>query len=141
MGLTRDVFQVDVLEREAFEILRLTRSLKNGLAPINRIPPEVLTLLPDSWDTDCERKDVIALTHVCRTWRENFISRSSLWIDFDCTGIDKTHVYLERSKSSPIKVSLKRLYSLAPQDPFHQIIPRAIGRLESLSIRASLINL
>ena len=42
----------------------------------------------------------MALTHVCRDWREIFISRSSLWTFFDCTSVEKTRVYLERSKTS-----------------------------------------
>ena len=50
---------------------------------------------------------------------------------------DKTRVYLERSKSSPINVSLVRAHDLDPRDPFLQIFPRAFGRLRSLSINAT----
>ena len=121
--------------------------MKNRLAPINRIPPEVLTLIPD-WDTDYNDQGVIALTHVCRAWREVFISRSSLWTDFDCVDADKTRVYLERSKSCPINLRLQRMAdsspndpSLPPHDPFFQVIPRAIGRLKSLFIGATPGNL
>ena len=46
----------------------------------------------------------------------------------------QTRVYLERSISSPINVSLDRSCVLSPRDPFFQIIPHAIGRLKSLSI-------
>ena len=139
--LTRTAFQVDILEREAFEVLRLIRSMKNRVAPINRIPPEVLILLPDSWGTDCKRKGIIALTHVCQTWREIFISRSSLWTDFDCMDIDKTQIYLERSKSSPINVLLKRTPNLLPYDLFFWILPHTIGRLKSLSINGNPSNI
>ena len=70
-----------------------------------------------------------------------FISCSSLWTDFCCVDADKTCTYLERSKSSPINLSLSRDHDLAPSDPFLQIIPRAIGRLESLSIKGTPENL
>ena len=81
---------------------------------------------------------MIVLTHVCQTWREVFISRTSLWTDLDYVCTDKTLVYLERSKSSPITVSLRRdeVNGLLPIDPFFQITPSIIGRLKSLSIQA-----
>lgn len=74
------------------------------------------------------------LTHVCRGWREMFTSRPSLWTDFNCADAEKTRVYLERSKSSPIDLQLDRSCGLFPHDPFLQIIPHAICRLKYLSI-------
>ena len=116
-------------------------STKNALAPINKIPPEVLSLIPNFWETDDRDQDVITLTHVCRAWREIFISRASLWANFDCICVDKTRVYLERSKSSPINVSLANFVGLSPCDPFLQILPHAIGRLRSLSVYATFKSL
>ena len=63
-----------------------------------------------------------------------FISRSSLWSNFDCVDADKTRVYLERSGSSPISLQLCWDVRLSSLDPFLQIIPQAIGRLKSLSV-------
>ena len=111
------------------------------LAPVNRIPPEVLTLIPDSWDKVSRGKDLIALTHVCRAWREMFISRSSLWTDFHCVDADKTRVYLERSKSSLITLLLDRDEYQPPYGPCLQIISRDIGRLKSLVIQGTQENL
>jgi len=54
---------------------------------------------------------------------------------------DKALVYLERSKSSPISLSLRRDHRLSLCDPLLEIIPRAIGRLGSLSIEATSENL
>ena len=79
-------------------------------------------------------KDLIALTHVCRAWREIFISCSSLWTNFDCTNADKTRVYLERSKSSPINLWLDGSNALSPSNPFLQVIPHSVPRLKSLSV-------
>ena len=105
------------------------------LAPINRIPPEVLALIPDFWSRRDRDQGTITLTHVSKAWREIFISRSSLWTDFDCLDADKTRVYLERSKSSPISLELKRI--LYPHEPFFQIVPHAVGRLKHLFLITS----
>ena len=86
---------------------------------------------------DDRDKDVIALTHVCHAWREAFISRSSLWADLDCSNPGKTLVYLERSKSSPINVSLRRYGNLHIQDPFLQIVPHTTERLRYLSVEGT----
>jgi hypothetical protein len=75
--------------------------------PINGIPPEVLTLIPDFWGTSDGDRDLIALTHVCWAWRQAFISRSSLWTYFDCRYLDADNGNSRRSSdlkwgSSPI---------------------------------------
>jgi hypothetical protein len=135
--------QFDVLEKEAFEILNLIRLWRNKAAPINRIPSEILALIPDFWNKYYygRDRDLVALTHVCRVWREVFISRSSLWTNLDCENKAQARVYLERSKSLPINLSLRldgRLYS---HHPFVKIIPHAIGRLRSLDIEGPLEDL
>ena len=119
------------------EILCLIRSLRNRLAPVNRIPPEVLTLIPDLLGVYFRDRSLIALTHVCRAWREIFISCSSLWSNLACVDADKTRVYLERSRSSPINLQLNRDVGLSSLDPFLQITPQAIGRLKSLIVEAT----
>jgi len=133
------VFQFDVIEQDAVEILSLIRSWRNRSAPISRIPPEILALVPDFWGKFERNKSIIALTHVCRAWRELFVSQSSFWTDLDCVGTDKTRVYLQRSKSSPINLILYRNQEvdLPPRDPFFQITPHAIGRLKSLFIHVA----
>ena len=86
-------------------------------------------------------QDTITLTHVCRAWREIFTTCPSLWVDFNCEDTDKTRVYLERSKSLPIDLRLKRVENLSLHDPFLQLIPHAIGRLKSLDIQGTPENL
>jgi len=62
-----------------------------------------------------------------------FVSRPSLWTDLDCMCMEKTRVYLERSKTSPINLWLHMNGCLGP---FSEIIPHTIGRLKSLGIDA-----
>jgi hypothetical protein len=109
------------------------------MATVNQIPSEILSLIPDFWDEYDEGKDrdLVTLTHVCRAWREVFISRSSLWINLDCVDEDQARIYLERSKSLPVNLSLDTEDPLPSHHPFLKIIPHAIGRLKTLSIVAT----
>ena len=94
---------MDALEQDAREVLRLVRSVKNTSAPINWIPQEIFSLI----QSYCGKEEVlIALTHVCHSWRGQLISRSSLWKSLDCASVDQTPVYLERSRTSPLDTCL-----------------------------------
>ena len=108
--------------------------MKNTLAPINRIPQEVLSLIPGYCNTD---EELVALTHVCRGWREQFTSRASLWTSLDCTNIEQTREYLERSKTSPLEIQLEEggHYPFL-NDAFLLTVPH-LGRLKSLSLSGS----
>ena len=110
----------------------MTRSVKNTFAPISRVPPEVFSLIPDY----CKGEELIALTHVCRSWREIFISRASLWTFLNCTSFDKTNTYIQRSKGSPLEISL-----VAPQYAHHlkarNLILPLIHRFKTLKLSGS----
>ena len=80
---------------------------------------------------------MIRFTHVCRAWREVFLSRSTLWTSVDCKNDERTRVYLERSKTSPISLSLYRPVGISPSDPFFKTIPHAISRLKSLFVEVA----
>ena len=105
--------------------------MKNASAPINQIPAEVLSLIAHHRDAD---EELIALTHVCRGWREIFISHPSLWTSLDCAVIGKTHVYLKRSKASPLDICLKQGAFL--ENTFLLVIPH-LNRLGCLSLSGS----
>ena len=110
----------------------MVRSLKNTFAPINRTPPEILTLIPDHW-TDSEREEsLIKLTHVCHSWREIFISCPLLWTYLDLKRVDKTRVYIERSKSSPLEICLNN-YDFERSDAALLLAVQHLDRLEVLS--------
>ena len=125
---------MDSLEQEAFEVLSLVRSLKNSFAPINRIPPEVFTLIPNHYDAHRSDRDLIRSTHVCRSWREILISRSSLWARLDCMNVDKTRTFIQRSESSPLDILLISCwYKTYLDDALSLVIPH-VPRLRSLDI-------
>ena len=129
---------MDVFERDALEVLSLVRSIKNSFAPINWIPPEILSLAPDYYDEDIDRH-LITLTHVCRSWRNAFISRSSLWTRLDFTNVDKTRTYLRRSKSSPLELYLERNKSSTYLNNAFFLAAPHIHRLKSLTIHGDVL--
>ena len=54
--------------KDTLEVLsQLVRFMKNNLAPINRIPAAIPSLIPNYWDRQDQDVDkcLIALTHVC----------------------------------------------------------------------------
>ena len=109
--------------------------MKNNLAPINRIPPGIFSTIPDYWvDDDTADEDLVTATHVCRGWRNLFISRPSLWTQLDCTHVEKTRIYVERSKPFPLDVYIREDKG-APffVDAFLLTIPH-LGRLKNLSL-------
>ena len=56
--------------------------------------------------------------------------------------VDKTRVYFERSKSSPIiNLSLDRYEHIFPDDPFLEVIPHVFYRLKLLSIKGTPENI
>ena len=109
----------------------MVRTAKNSFVPINRIPPEVLSLIPEHRETD---KQLVTLTHVCRRWRDIFISCPPLWTSLDCIGREKTHVYLERSKESPLRVWFRGMGPpLSSTEAFLLTLPH-IGRLRTMTL-------
>ena len=115
-------------------MLGLVQSMKNHFAPINRVPPEVFPLILKHLDKRDMDKALTALTHTCRSWRELLVACPSLWTRLDCANVDRTRVYVERAKSSPLEVTLYWDRGTShPEDAFLLVAPH-VGRLQSLHI-------
>ena len=112
-------------------VLTMAQSIKNTFAPINRVPPEILSLIPDYCETE---KELIRMTHVCRGWREIFTSCASLWTVLDCTNSHKTNVYIQRSRGAPLEVSLEiRDHTRHHDISFFLMLPHIV-RLKALTL-------
>jgi len=108
--------------------------MKNDFAAINRLPSDVFSLIPEYLEQNDMDKGLIAMSHVCHSWRELFVARPSLWVRLDCASSVKTRVYIERSKSSPLELSLYKHGDTAyVEDAVLLAVPH-ISRLKSLSI-------
>ena len=96
------------------------RYLQNSFVPVNRLPPEVLGLIPVSLHS---KRDLINATAVCQYWRNALLSSPDLWCDVDCSGSRgplREHMFrecLERSRMVPLNVrltSVRYLPDIAP---------------------------
>jgi len=76
----------------------------NTFPKINRLPPEVLALIP-SFLTD--HKDLFFTTHVCRHWRNTIVAFPLLWSSSDNETIHKDLVaaYIDRCSGTPLDVN------------------------------------
>ena len=105
--------------------------MKNNFAPVSKIPPAVISLIPAYLEDDEEDESLVAMTHVCRGWREPLITRPSLWTRLYCENTDRTRVYIERSKSAPLRLSLyRRRNANYIEDAFFLVLPH-LGRVKS----------
>ena len=130
--------EVNALEQDALEVLSLVRSVRNSFAPVNRIPPEILSFTPDYYSKGCPDQDLLVLTHVCRSWRNTFVSRSSLWTRLDFRNVGKTRTYIRRSKSSPLQIYLVDSDNTHSYGAFSLVTPY-IHRLKSMVIHAGVL--
>jgi hypothetical protein len=99
------------------------RYLQNSFAPVNRLPPEVICLIPSSFRS---KRDLINATAVCRHWRNALLSSPDLWCDVDCSGSlgprreCMFRECLQRSRSAPLNVrltSVRYLPDITPHLP------------------------
>jgi len=74
------------------------------------------------------------MTHVCHSWRELFTSRPSLWTRLDCKNVDKTKVYIERSKSFPLEISVRFTQNTPRREEALVLAIPHIGRLGAFSL-------
>jgi len=92
------------MELEAKHALSTIHSSMNTFPKINRLPPEVLALIP-YFLTD--HKDLVFTTHVCRHWRNTIIASPPLWSSLDNETIHKDLVaaYIDRCGGTPLDVN------------------------------------
>ena len=121
------------------------RSIRNTLVPIRRMPLELFSLIPhhwrrrNHWDGRDADRDLISMTHVCRSCKEILTSHcSSLWTHSDFQDTDKTRVYIERSRSLPLNITLFETSNFDYcADSFLEAVPH-LDRLGSLTMLAHL---
>ena len=127
------------------------RLLESILQPIiNRLPTDVFALIPRSltrkkgWQFEFpDNKPLIAMTHVCRSWRNVLVSTPSLWtqIDFSMSAeSQQAEGFLRRSGDQMLDI----YQDLGGQDhiePFLSATLHNLFRLEGLTICSSLYHL
>jgi len=92
------------MELEAKHALSTIHSSMNTFPEINRLPSEILALIP-SFLT--EHKDLVFTTHVCRHWRNTIVASPPLWSSLDNETMHKDLVaaYIDRCGGTPLDVN------------------------------------
>lgn len=115
------------MERGFSNLVPKFKALHNVLAPVNKLPPEILSQIPHSFPI----RDLITVTQVCRYWRTTFISCGPLWCNIDSERVFEALTCLHRSKDSPIHVRVRKI----PDDEVLTRLSQHIGRVKSLHLK------
>jgi hypothetical protein len=133
--------QVGEIEARTRAIWMSARYLQNSFVPVNRLPPEVLGLIPSSLHS---KRDLVNATAVCRYWRNALLSSPDLWCDIDCSGNrgplreQMFQDWLERSRNAPLNVrltSIRYLPDIAPHLArfsalgIHLVVPEQLTKI------------
>jgi hypothetical protein len=117
------------LEQDISAALRSVRELKNSLPRINRIPSDILSLIP----THLSQPDRFRATFVCRHWRRVFLQYGALWSQlFTRHGEDYVTTLLKRAKGSALDITIDRG---APLDTITLLSPAHIQQMRHLTFR------
>lgn len=92
------------MELDAKHALSTIHVSMNTFPKINRLPPEVLALIPSFLTS---HKDLVLTTHVCHHWRNTIIASPSLWssLDNETMHVDLLAAYMDRCGDTPLDVS------------------------------------
>jgi hypothetical protein len=105
-----DLDTVSGFERDISTALVVIREWRNTLAPINRIPLDILCLIPTHLSS---QRDHFRISFVCRHWRRVFLQYAALWSRLVLRNReDYVATLLERAKGSALDVVTLRGASL-----------------------------
>jgi hypothetical protein len=96
---------VSQLDREVSATLANIREWRNSFIRINRIPLDILSLVPTYL---ISQKDRLRASFVCRHWRRTFLQHAPLWSKLILSkGEVYTKTLLERAKGSALEIITK----------------------------------
>ncbi|THU81775.1 hypothetical protein K435DRAFT_972231 [Dendrothele bispora CBS 962.96] len=146
--------ELDIMEQKLQIAVSLLRGVRNSLQPINKLPPELLSLifgelqqhLPSFlpmiqieggsgpvpvYTYDNHHKDWLNLLHVCRLWRGILATSPHLWSTVDSGLIPVT--FLKRSLAAPLTAYLGIRTQEIPDKILYQVLEHS-GRLRQLHL-------
>ena len=97
---------VSQLDQDISATLANIREWKNSFVHINRIPLDVLSLIPTHFDS---QQDLLNANRVCRCWRKTFLQHATLWSRLDLSkGEVCVRTLLGRAKGTALDVITRR---------------------------------
>ncbi|KAF9644114.1 hypothetical protein BDM02DRAFT_3272656 [Thelephora ganbajun] len=128
LPLTMTRVDAQKMERDVSDLLPKFKALRNILAPVNKLPPEILSQIPQFFPI----RDLVVATQVCRYWRTTFISCGPLWCNINCERGPEALTCLHRSRSSPIHVRVRKF----PNDEVLARLSPHIERIKTLHLQS-----
>ena len=123
--------EVSELNRDASAALATIREWMTSFAPINRVPMDVLSMIPTHLPSQGDR---FRASFVCRHWRRTFLRHAALWSHLI---LSKGGVYvktlLERARGSPLTIVATRM---DPADVAILLLPHT-NRITSIELANS----
>ncbi|KAI0774633.1 hypothetical protein BD413DRAFT_301484 [Trametes elegans] len=115
------------------EILQL-HTIQNQVAPMNRLPPELLTMIfrhvrlvaPKS------NRDMFSISHVCRYWRDVALCSPALWTRLVLKSTRGIGAFVKRSKNLPLQFEVSTTH--VPITVIRSQIHAVAHRIRSLEI-------
>lgn len=132
--------QLDELDAEVKRLSIRLEELKNGLQPVQQLPPDVIVEIATYLDPrSCggDYQQLMAMSQVCRYWRETLTSSAASWCFISSEYKDLVPLCLERSGSYPLEVELNTDTSFS--DTIWHIGPH-VNRLATLQCRLGEAN-
>ncbi|KAF9781150.1 hypothetical protein BJ322DRAFT_255249 [Thelephora terrestris] len=123
------ISMVKSLERDVATTLAMLRRRINACEPsVYRLHPELLSLAA----SHLSNKDLVTASQVSHRWRTTLLSFPRLWSDIDHVWGKRALTFLERSKSTPINLSM----SINPPERANadDFLNRHAKRIETLTI-------
>ena len=113
-------------------LIRL-EELKNSQQPIQRLPPDIITVIatfldPRACGGDCQ--SLVAMSQVCRYWRETLLFNPESWSFIGSEYTELLPLFLERSKSHPLEINLTS----------ETILPHIIQHIEAHADRIGILR-
>ena len=112
--------------------MREVVSLRNFLRPVNRLPPEVITLCA-AFVSDIDPKSTVLLTHVCRYWRKTIASNPRNWASMSNRWKRLIPLCLERAGEVPLSVDIKVSDMKGDKISLQALLPH-VSRISHLSL-------
>ena len=96
--------EVSKLAQDASTALATIREWRNSFVPVNRIPVDVLSLIPTHLSS---QRDRFYASFVCRHWRRTFLHNAALWSQlYLLRGEVYVKALLERAKGSALDITV-----------------------------------
>ena len=105
---------MDELGAGARRLLVRVEELKNSFQPIQRLPPDMIVEVATYLNPracDGEFQPLMAISQVCRLWRETLLSNPESWCFVRSSFLELVPLFLGRSGSYPLEIDLTDTWS------------------------------